>query len=81
MCINSDEKLFFKTVVRFLTTADEAIVKGKNFKDFGAAAADKMTVREIQVSECFNISDLSRGNQRGRAGGCWPESTEDLFVQ
>lgn len=50
MCISSEENPFFKTVVRFLTTADEAITRGKNFKDFGAAAADKMTVHEIQVS-------------------------------
>jgi len=40
-----------KTVIKFLIDTDEAIAKGKNFQHFGAAAAEKITAREILVSE------------------------------
>ena len=64
-----EEMPMMKTVVRFLTSADETITRGRNFKHFGAAEADKITVHEIQVSErCVKYFRLISRQQVTRSG-------------
>jgi hypothetical protein len=69
VCISLEEMPMMKTVVRFLTNADETITRGRNFKHFGAVEAGKITVHEIQVSKrCVKYFRLISRQPATRSG-------------